>query len=106
MPTVSASRRVAGEVRAELGRQGITGRELGRRLGWDSGRVSRLIGPRATREISVDEVTQMAEALRVSPQRFLSVLLPRLDSNQQPSGYPSAQVSGVVVDLVTRERVA
>lgn len=41
--------------------------------------------------ITVDELMTIAGVLGVDPGE----LLPRLDSNQQPSGYPSAQVSDV-----------
>lgn len=103
MPKVTPSRVVTAEIRAEMGRQGVTGRELARRLGKDQSWTTRTIGVRAKQPITVDEVLEIAEALNVSAQGFLSVLLPRLDSNQQPSGY---QRLGAVVDLFSGERVA
>lgn len=51
--------------------------------------------------ITIPELMRIAGALDVDPGE----LLPRLDSNQQPSGYPFALVSGGVsnvVDLAAR----
>lgn len=61
---------------------------------------------RGSQPITVDDVLEIAEALGVSPKGLLGALLPRLDSNQQPSGYQQLQVSAPVVDFFTRERVA
>lgn len=105
-PRQTPSRLVAAELRAEMGRQGVTGRELARRLHRDSAWVSRHIGVKAAQAMTLDEVVECTEALGISPERFLGALLPRLDSNQQPSGYQQLQVSAPVVDLFTGLRVA
>lgn len=99
---VTPSQRVAREVRAELGRQGLNQSELARRLQQSPVWVGTRIGPRATVPLRVEDVVEMAEALNVPVQGFLAALLPRLDSNQQPSGYQQA----AVLDLFTRERLA
>lgn len=103
-----ASAVLAGELRAEMGRQGVTGRELARRLDVPQGWVGRRLGVKVDRStvLTLDDALEMAEALGLTPQGFLLTVLPRLDSNQQPSGYLSPQVSAPVVDLFTRERVA
>lgn len=96
IPSASASRLLAQEIRAELGRQGINQAELCRRLNVSDAWVSRRIAPRASTEITLEEVVRMAEALGIAAERLFRALLPRLDSNQQPSDYQYAQV----IDLV------
>lgn len=80
------SQRVAREIRAELGRQGLNQSDLARRLGQTPVWVGTRVGIKASVPLRVEDVVEMAEALNVSVQGFLSVLLPWLDSNQQPSG--------------------
>jgi transcriptional regulator with XRE-family HTH domain len=105
--SATASELVAREVRAELGRQGLSMRAFADRLGVPQLWVQRRVSVKGTTELRLDEVAEMAKALDVPVERLLAAWLPRLDSNQQPSGYPSAQASGQVIDLRTwRERVA
>jgi transcriptional regulator with XRE-family HTH domain len=105
--TTGVSDLVAREVRAEMARQGVSQRALAERLGVPQPWVSRRVGLKADQALRLDDVADMAEALDVPVERLLAAWLPRLDSNQQPSGYQSAQVSGQVIDLrLWRERVA
>ena len=71
---------VAAEVRAWMGRRGMNQRAVCRELGvtpmWLSRRLSAQI------VIDVEDLAALAKALRCE----VSDLLPRLDSNQQPSG--------------------
>lgn len=103
--TSPASQLIASELRAEMARRGFSQTWLARRMGVPQPRLSRRIGMAADVELTFADVLEMTEALGVSAERFLLPLLPRLDSNQQPSGYQHPQVSAVV-DLFTRERVA
>ena len=91
----NVSRLIAAEVRAEMGRQGVSKSELARRLQVSDVWIGRRLAVNSTVQITLEEVDQMAEALGVSSQRLLSAWLPRLDSNQQPSGYASALVDGI-----------
>lgn len=101
--TMSASALVAAEIRAELARQGLNQTDLGNRLGRNRTWVSmRLKAGSGAQDLRIDEIVEMAKALNVSVQGLLSQL-PRLDSNQQPSGYLH---TAPVWDLFTRERVA
>lgn len=91
-PTVSPSRRVAAEIRAELGRQGLNQTALARRMHVGQPWLSRRIGAGADVDLTFEEVFAIAEALGVSAERFYRASLPYLDSNQEPSGYWSSQV--------------
>lgn len=79
-PVANTGRAVAAEVRAEMARQRMTATKLSRRMGvtdmWLSRRLRGDVG------ITIDELDEIARALGVPWWR----LLPRLDSNQQPSG--------------------
>lgn len=77
---------MAGEVRAEAARRGLTHRDLARRLHVSHTWVARRIGMSADVNLTLEDVDKLAEALEIAPQRLYSILLPRLDSNQQPSG--------------------
>ena len=86
------SQLVAQEIRAELARQGRNQAWLARVTFHNQTWVSVRLSTRADVDMTVDEISQIAEALNVPVQRLLAAWLPRLDSNQQPSGYASAQV--------------
>ena len=86
------SQLVAQEIRAELARQGRNQAWLARVTFHNQTWISKRISPVADVDMTVDEISQIAEALNVPVQRLLAAWLPRLDSNQQPSGYASAQV--------------
>lgn len=81
---------VAAELRAEMARQRISGREMARRLGenpmWVSSRVSGHV------PIDLQDLERIARELDVHPRR----LLPRVDSNHQPAE------SGTVIPLRRR----
>ncbi len=81
----AASAAVATEVRVEMARQGINQTELARRMAVGRDWVSNRIGRSAFIDLKIDEAVEMAKALNVPVQGLLSTL-PRLDSNQQPSG--------------------
>jgi transcriptional regulator with XRE-family HTH domain len=89
----NVSRLIAAEVRAEMGRQGVSKHQLATRLGVSDVWIGRRLKVDSTVQITLEEVEQMAEALGVSSQRLLAAWLPRLDSNQQPSGYASVLVA-------------
>ena len=72
---------VAAEIRAWAARRGIKQVELAARLGESESWVSRRL--KGGRMIEVNDLARIASVLGVSVQD----LLPRLDSNQQPSGY-------------------
>lgn len=84
---VRPSRFLASEIRAECGRQGLSVRELAQRVGVSHTWVARRIGLNAEVDITFEELARMTEALGVSAESLVTMLLPRLDSNQQPSGY-------------------
>jgi transcriptional regulator with XRE-family HTH domain len=66
----STSELTAGAVRAELARHRISGRELGRAIGWSLGTTSRRLNGRSP--ITVDELSRIAGFIGVP----LSDLLP------------------------------
>lgn len=90
LTTERVSAAVAAEIRATLGRQGLTQSELASRLGkngrWLSVRLSRT----ASVDMTVDEVAEMAEALGVDAEGFIVAALRACrDSNPKPSDlYP------------------
>ena len=114
---------VGARINALMWHKRVSQRTVANALGIAQGGVSRRL--RGQTEISVGELFVFAQLLGVTPAELVSDngpatlsisvtgpsgVLPRLDSNQQPSGYRSAQVS-VVVDLAAeraarRERVA
>lgn len=60
---------VAAEVRAALGRYGITQKELAHRTGMSSGYLSERLA--AKRAFSTDDIADIAEALGVDPLALL-----------------------------------
>lgn len=99
---------VAREIRVELARQERTQSWLAAQLGknntWVSARISRK--NIRTVDLTVEEISEIAKALNVSAERLLFGWLPRLDSNQQPSGYTSAQVTDLTAYRIEREKVS
>ena len=85
----------AAEIRAEIARQGLSRRAFAMKLGVSYPWVARRIGTTADVDMTLEDIVKMTQALGISAQGLLSVLLPRLDSNQQPSGYSSPLVRGV-----------
>lgn len=80
---------VAGEIRAMMGRRGINQTQLAEQMGVTPMWLSRRI--KAARvAVDVSDLALIADALQCEVQD----LLPRLDSNQQPSGYPLRLVNG------------
>lgn len=82
------SQLIAREIRAELGRQQLTARRFAMKLGVSYMWVTRRLNSGEV-EMTVEDVQLMSEALGVPPERFVSAWLPRLDSNQKPTGYPT-----------------
>ena len=70
-------------------RRRISQAELGRAIGVSQGTMGKKL--RGSVPITVAELLTLAAFLEINP----ASLLPRLDSNQQPSGYPSSQVRPV-----------
>jgi hypothetical protein len=81
------SQLIAREIRAELGRQQLSNRRLALQLGVSFMWVNRRISTLET-ALTFEDVQRIAETLNVPVQRLVSAWLPRLDSNQQPAGYP------------------
>jgi transcriptional regulator with XRE-family HTH domain len=77
-----------------MGRQGITKVELARRLHVSNQWVTRRVSTTSSVQLTLEEIVQIAGALGVPAERLLASVLPRLDSNQQPSGYPLSLVRG------------
>ena len=89
----SPSRFLAGEIRAEMARQGLSQRDLAERLGFTHPWVTRRIGRNAVTDFTLEDLVKVSEALGVKAEDLVSLVLPRLDSNQQPSGYMYLQVN-------------
>lgn len=81
------SQLIAREIRAELGRQQLTARRFAMKLGVSYMWVTRRLNSGEV-EMTVEDIGRIADALGVSPARFISAWLPRMDSNHQPAGYP------------------
>ena len=86
-----ASREVGKNLRVIAWEKRITQTELGNAIGLGNAAVSKKM--RGEAPITVDELMKMARLLDVEPGQ----LLPRLDSNQQPSGYTSSLVGRPVM---------
>ncbi len=73
------------EIRVEMARRRLNQSELAERRDPPEGQpwVSRRLSARTP--LTVDDLERIAAALRVPVDH----LLPRLDSNQQPAGYPA-----------------
>lgn len=80
-PVSDLRQRVAGEMRAVLGREKISQTALAETLNENQQWVSRRVNAEVA--ITLDDLERIAAALDVP----LSTLLPRLDSGQQPAGY-------------------
>jgi len=87
----SLSAAAAAEIRAIMARKQISGRKLAKDLGVNAMWVNRRINSRGYRTTALDlnDIERIAGALGVAPTN----LLPRLDSNQQPFGYPSRELA-------------
>lgn len=89
---------VAAEIRAETGRQRVSGRELARRIDEPVTTVSRWL--RGDTPVGLDELDKIAAALDVDvvdlirAARLQMKKLPRQDLNLQPAGWGLALVSG------------
>jgi transcriptional regulator with XRE-family HTH domain len=92
----SPSRSIAAEVRAEVARQGLSLRKLALQLGVSHAWVTRRVSFGADVDLTLEDVDRLAAALGVPTTRLIvaSHWLPRLDSNQEPSGLQSPQVRG------------
>lgn len=95
---------VAAEVRSLMGRHRVSGNRLAVMTGLTQSSMSRRLA--GTYPFTVDELEVIADAFGVpitslfgqtQPPRGRG--LPRLDSNQQPSGSQSPQVAGTVITL-------
>ena len=95
---------LAAEIRASVAREGVNMAELARRLDVPQAWVSRRIGRGANIDITLDEAVQIAEALNISVQGLFASVLPRLDSNQQPSGYAGTRDLFAVQELLGHSR--
>jgi len=77
-------------------RRRMTANGLGKALGISGATLGRKL--RGSIAWSAADVLLVADVLDVDP----ADLLPRLDSNQEPSGFTSPQVSGTVIDARSR----
>ncbi len=90
---------VAAEIRAEKGRQRVSGRELARRMEEPVTTVNRWLAGGS--KVGLDELDKIAAALevdlvdliRAARLQLMAKKLPRLDSNQQPAGHRNPQVA-------------
>ncbi len=99
-----AREHVAEEVRALMGRHRVSANRLAVMTGLTQSSMSRRLSGRYP--FTVDELEVIAEAFGVPITALFGGGdrpggLPRLDSNQQPSGSLSPQVTGTVVALPT-----
>lgn len=88
---------VAAEFRAALGRLGLNQSDLARRTGRNTVWISKRIGTRATIDMTMEEISEMADALGVEAEGIvLAALRACRDSNPKPSDREFwAIVSGV-----------
>lgn len=93
-PLLSA--RVAAELRAELARQRITGRELARRLGRSSNWAS--MKTSGAQRLSLDELEQVAGVLGLTAEDLVRRANPSMRS------YPDSAPGGVLRAPVARPR--
>ena len=92
METESLAPYVAAEIRAEMGRQTVTSAALAMRLGKPKQTVHRWTAGQTP--ISIDDLDAICAALNLGVGELLTaaesrrpkVLLPHLDSNQEPAG--------------------
>lgn len=75
MPSQNASRLVAQEIRAELGRQGQSARQLAAKMNRTQHWISARLSPTAKVDMTVDEIAEMAAALDVPASKLLAVWL-------------------------------
>lgn len=68
----SPSRRIAAEIRAEAARQGLSIREVARRLEVSQMWLSRRIKVTADVDLTFEELTRIAEALGVPAERLIA----------------------------------
>jgi len=86
---LTLSQRIAAEVRAEMARRGLSARKFALQLGVSNMWVNRRVGMHADQELTLEDLERISASLGITWQKLLrdADLLPRLDSNQQPSGY-------------------
>ena len=97
------------QIKTAMFRHKVTGQQIANALGIGRATVSQKLQGKVG--ITVPELMTIGRVLGTDPANLLPreadlVLLPRLDSNQQPSGYQSPEVTAPVLDLFTGERVA
>lgn len=81
------SRALAREVRAECARQGLSTRALADRMGTPHTWLARRISPRATVDLTMEDMWLMADALGVSPaklQQDAGLLVPIITMDDVP----------------------
>lgn len=99
----SLSETVASNILAEAGRRRMSQSDLGQALGLTRQAVSDRYRGRVP--WTLDEVERAAAVFGVPLPYLLSIpWLPRLDSNQQPSDYVSAQVIDLENERLRRQR--
>jgi DNA-binding Xre family transcriptional regulator len=100
-PALSEAAEIGANIHQLMWRKRVTQQDAGRAIGVTQATMSRKI--RGAVPITAVELMKIARLLDVEPGDLLT--LPRLDSNQQPSGYLFTQVRPhpcVVVDLSVR----
>lgn len=99
----SLSSFAAAEIRAELGRQGLTQAELGARIGKNGRWVSVRISRTASVDMTVDEIAEITEALGVDTEGLMVAALRTWytpsDSNREPADYEQGGLAVVNVAL-------
>ncbi len=99
---------VAAEIRAESGRQRVSGRELARRIDEPVTTVSRWL--RGDTALGLDDLDKIATALevdlvdliRAARLQLMAKKLPRKDSNLQPAGRVSSLVMAEIEPWIKR----
>jgi transcriptional regulator with XRE-family HTH domain len=95
---------VAGEIRAELGRQNLSSRGLATKMGVNHQWVTRRINSRQV-DLTPEDIELIADVLNIPVWKLLpKKWLPRLDSNQQPLGSRPGAPLATVTDLRPRIR--
>ena len=88
---VRTQKEMAAEIRLVLTRRDQTYKDLAAVLGWDYMRLWRKMSGRSP--LTLDELDEIAAALKVTPVTLMQSLCAARDSNPEPADYDSAQAA-------------